>query len=449
MKRTKFIYTVDTNSIDYDTMCNMTINGVDAIGVSFNMSVKEREEVLRTIKKVRTNTKKNIALCWEMKGPEFRTGALVSDYVELIKGLQITIVKEKIIGDAKRISVNHPEALDTINIGDVLLLDDDKMKLKVIEKNAKYITCSILIGGRLGNHKSINVVGVKLNIPYVSNSDREDLKYACNNGGEYLIIPEISSKIDVIAVKQLLKKYEREDLQVICKIQNKFVVKELEDILSICDGVILDRKKLSTEASLEKLSILQKYVGQLCREHNKVFVVVPEELETSVIVNSILSGVDAISFSNILESVEKIMEFSDITIATESYAKFDYVLEGIGDNSLTSVMLQSIIDVCNKVDVAAISTYTRNGNVSRMISNLKPRTVIFTLCPTEKVCRSLALNYGVYASCLKSNTFDGDYVKLTSSILELEKGDNILVTGSFPLGSKNDEKINFMEIEEI
>ena len=85
MKRTKFIYTVDTNSIDYDTMGNMTINGVDAIGVSFNMSVREREEVLRTIKKVRTNTKNNIALCWEMRGPEFRTGALVSDYVELIK----------------------------------------------------------------------------------------------------------------------------------------------------------------------------------------------------------------------------------------------------------------------------------------------------------------------------------------------------------------------------
>lgn len=201
---------------------------------------------------------KNVAILWDTKGPEFRSGMLENDSIQLINGKTIRIVKENVLGNEERFSVNHPEALDSLHVGSVILLENAKMKLEVISKEEDGVTCKIVAGGVLGNRKSMSVPGIKLNIPYVSDLDRADLEYACAHGGEFLAISFVSCKEDVLEIKEILKAHDRLDLKIICKIESELGIKNLEEILEVSDGVMVARGDLGTEVASERLPIIQK-----------------------------------------------------------------------------------------------------------------------------------------------------------------------------------------------
>src|SRR5699024_1692089 len=228
-----------------------------------------------------------------------------NDSIELIPGKIIRIVKENVLGNEERFTVNHPEALDSLSVGDIILLENAKMKLEVISVEEDGVTCKVINGGTLGNRKSMSVPGIKLNIPYVSDLDRADLKYACEHGGEYLAISFVSSKEDVLEIKEILKEYGREDLQIICKIESDLGIKNLEEILEVSDGVMVARGDLGTEIASERLPIVQKDMIKTCRRMGKICVVAtemletmmenarPKRAETSDIANAVLDGTDA------------------------------------------------------------------------------------------------------------------------------------------------------------
>lgn len=469
MKKTKIICTIGPSSSSVEVMSKMAMAGMDVARINFtHASNDERSKIISNIKKTRALTKKNIAICFDTKGPEFRTGVLVSDYVELIPGLQITIVKENVVGDAKRISVNHPEAIDSLNIGDLLLLDNDRMRLRVVEKTNKYVTCVVLVGGRLGNHKSISVPGVKLNIPYVSDDDIKDLEYACQHGGEYLAISFVSSKLDVLEIKNILKKHKREDLQIIAKIENVFGVNNLEEILEVVDGIMIARGDLGTEIASEKLPVIQKYIIRMCRKHGKVCIVATEMLETMIdsprpkraetsdIANAVLDGTDAVMLSSETaigrHPVEAVQAMVDICSTTEEYAKFDYIEKDEKINSIPIAIAESAVDIGNRGGAKIICVTTITGKTARLISNYKPRALILALCPNSKTCRSLALNWGVYGTilqpCNSTDEIISEGVKACKEFSRLRKKDIVIITGNFPY---NDSKkpTNLLKIEEI
>ena len=195
MKKTKIICSIGPSSSHPDVMEKMVLAGMNVARVNFTHATEEeRKQVCDSVREVRKRTGKNIALLWDTKGPEFRSGMLEDDSIELVNGKTIRIVKEEVLGNEERFSVNHPEAIDSLDIGSIILLENAKMKLEVIDKDDEGVTCKIVAGGILGNRKSMSVPGVKLNIPYVSDADREDLDYACSHGGEFLAISFVSTK---------------------------------------------------------------------------------------------------------------------------------------------------------------------------------------------------------------------------------------------------------------
>ena len=469
MKKTKIICSIGPSSNQADVMEKMVLAGMNVARINFtHATMEEREQACRSVREVRKRTGKNVAILWDTKGPEFRSGMLENDSIELIPGKIIRIVKENVLGNEERFTVNHPEALNSLSVGDTILLENAKMKLEVISVEEDGVTCKIVAGGVLGNRKSMSVPGIKLNIPYVSDLDRADLKYACENGGEYLAISFVSSKEDVLEIKEILKEHHREDLQIICKIESDLGIKNLEEILEVSDGVMVARGDLGTEIPSERLPIVQKEIAKTCRRMGKICVVAtemletmmenarPKRAETSDIANAVLDGTDAVMLSGETtvgkHPVETVRAMAKICEVTEEYAKFDYTSGIKSVNDIPTAIADSVVASANRLDAKLICAATISGKTAKMISNLKPKAIVAGLCPDEKSGRRLALNWGVYPIimpiCNSTDEVLTESIVRAKQFMDLKQGDIVVTTGNFP-NTGESRPTNLMKIEEI
>ena len=468
MKKTKIICSIGPMSVNPDVMEKMVYAGMNVARINFShATIEERNKVIESVEEVRNRTGRNIAILWDTRGPEFRSGKLENGPIELVSGRTIRIVKDDILGTQEKISVNHPEALNSLSVGDIIFLENAKMKLSVISTESDGVTCAIIDGGTLGECKSISVPGIKLDIPYVSELDREDIKYACLHGGDYIATSFVSSAEDVIEIKNILKSYGREDLQIICKIESDLGIKNLESILEVSDGIMVARGDLGTEIPSEKLPIVQKKMIKTCREMGKVAIVAtemletmmensrPKRAETSDIANAVLDGTDAVMLSGETtvgkHPVETVEAMARICEVTEQYADFDY-LKQYHSTDVPTAICESVVDSANHLNAKLICASTISGATARIISNLKPNAIILGLCPNAKVGRSLALNWGVYPVilpiCESTDEVLTESINKARQFMDLDKGDIVITTGSFP-NTGIATPTNLMKIEEI
>ena len=469
MKKTKIVCSIGPASNEVDVMEKMVLAGMNVARINFShATIEERVKACASVREVRKRTGMNVAILWDTKGPEFRCGIMENDSIELVRGETIDIVKETVTGTKERFSVNHPSAIDSLNVGDIILLENAKMKLEVTHKYEDRVTCKIISGGVLGNRKSMSVPGIKLNIPYISDVDREDIIYACEHGGEFLALSFVSSKEDVLEVKEILKEHNREDLQIICKIESALGIENLEDILSVSDGVMVARGDLGTEVPSEMVPIYQKQMINTCRRLGKISIVAtemletmmdnirPKRAETSDIANAVLDGTDAVMLSGETtvgkHPIETVAAMAKICETTEKYASFDYAFDIESLDNITKSIASNVVLSTDALGAKLICAATISGRTARVISNLKPDAPILALCTDEKTGRRLALNWGVYADTLPF--LDTTDEVLTKSVekakefMELNEGDLIVITGGFP-NTETKRITNLMKIEEI
>ena len=469
MKKTKIVCSIGPASNEADIMEQMVLKGMNIARINFShATLEERQKACDSVREVRKRTGMNVAILWDTKGPEFRTGVMQNDGIDLVNGNTIRLVKDSVEGTEERFSVNHPEALDSLQIGDVILLENAKMRLEVISKENDGVTCKIVAGGHLGNRKSMSVPGVKLDIPYVSDVDREDIKYACEHGGEFLALSFVSTKEDVLAVKEILKDHKRENLQIICKIESALGIQNLEEILSVSDGIMVARGDLGTEIPSEVVPIEQKKMIKTCRRLNKICIVAtemletmmqntrPKRAETSDIANAVLDGTDAVMLSgettvgaHPIETVEAMAKICEVT---EKYAEFNYVEQVRKVSNARDAIAVAVVDTANRLNAKLITTATVHGRTARLISNYRPVSPILALTPDEKDGRRLMLNYGIYPIAMPlMNSTDAvlnESVKKAKEFTKLESKDIIVITGGFPNTDEN-RTTNLMKIEEI
>ena len=469
MKKTKIVCSIGPASNQVDVMEKMVRAGMNVARINFShATLEERELACSSVREVRKRTGMNVAILWDTKGPEFRCGVMENDSIELVPGETIDIVKETVTGTKERFSVNHPSAIDSLNVGDIILLENAKMKLEVIKKYEDRVTCKIIDGGVLGNRKSMSVPGIKLDIPYISDVDREDIIYACEHGGEFLALSFVSTKEDVLEVKEILKEYNREDLQIICKIESALGIENLEDILSVSDGVMVARGDLGTEVPSEMVPIYQKQMINTCRRLGKISIVAtemletmmdnirPKRAETSDIANAVLDGTDAVMLSGETtvgkHPVETVAAMANICETTEKYASFDYAFDIESLDNITKSIASNVVLSTDALGAKLICAATISGRTARVISNLKPDAPILALCTDEKTGRRLALNWGVYADTLPFLDSTDEVliqsVEKAKEFMELNEGDLIVITGGFP-NTETKRITNLMKIEEI
>lgn len=468
MKKTKIICSIGPSSCHPDTMEQMVRSGMNVARINFShATLEEKQGVVASVHEVRKRTGANIAILYDTKGPEFRNGMLENDEINLVEGKTIRVVKESVLGNEERFSVNHPQAIDSLKVGDFILLENGLMKIEVISVEEDGVTCKIVNGGVLGNKKSLSVPGVHLDIPFISEQDREDLIYACEHEGDFVALSFVSTAQDVLEAKEIFKAHNREDMKVIAKIENLTGVENLESILEVADGVMVARGDLGVEAPMEDLPILQKMMAQKCREYGKVCVVATEMLESmkksarptraevSDVANAVLDGTDAVMLSGETTMgkfpIETVTHMANICENAEKHVDFEGVFASSREINITETIATSVVESANMLNASLVVAATMSGYTAKKISNLKPNCPILATCASEEVARSLALNWGVYPVVSpeygSTDELVSDGIIKAKQFMELKSGDKVVITGGFPnTGAKT---TNFMKIEQI
>lgn len=468
MKKTKIICSIGPSSTDPEVMSKMVEVGMNVARINFSHATPEEKiAVVDSVHKVREMTGKEIAILYDTKGPEFRNGMLENDQINLVEGNTIRLVKENVLGNEKRISVNHPQAIDNLKVGSIVLLENGLMKIEVISVEEDGVTCKIINGGVLGNKKSLNAPGIKLDIPFISEVDREDIIYACQHEGDYIALSFVSCKEDVLQAREILKEYNREDMKVISKIESTTGVQNLDSIIDVSDGIMVARGDLGVEVPMQQLPKYQKLMIEKCREKGKFVIVATEMLESmkksarptraevSDVANAVLDGTDAVMLSGETTvgkyPIEVVRYMAEICRDTEEYYDYDYQFASEREVDITETIANSVVNASSVLNINLIIASTVSGHTARRISNLKPRCLILAATNSKQVARSLALNYGVYTTIVPESESTDEVIAVAKEkakeIMGIKSGDIIAITGGFP---KNGAKTtNLLKIEQI
>ena len=473
MKKTKIICSMGPNSYHKDMMRKMIANGMNVARINFSHATMEEraktEELVRYFNDENNmeDGGHNIAILFDTKGPDLRTCVFEGDVIELVDGASIRIVKDDILGTKDKITLNYKEVIDNINVGNDILLDDGLIRLTVTDKDSEGLTCKIINGGVIKSRRGVNVPGVSLNMPFVSEEDEADIKYACEHNGDYLGISFVSSGNDVREARALLEKHGRPDMPIITKVETAKAIENLDEIIDESDAIMVARGDLGVEVPMQMVPIYQKLMIQKCREKGKICIVATEMLasmytsarptraEVSDIANAVLDGCDAVMLSGettIGKYPDMAVKYmADICENAESYYDYSYQFDSVRDNDITESIARSVVESAKTLDVKAVIATTMSGYTAQRISNLKPLCPIIAATKDKKVARVLALNYGVYPTIIGEFSAFEDLVssaiQKSKNLIELNTDDTVIITGGFP---KNGEKqTNFMRIDKI
>ena len=430
-----------------------------------NVTLEERKKAVDTVVKVRNEFDLNIGILYDTRGPEFRNDDVENGELDLEEGKEIKIFKDHVLGNKDGFSVNYPEALDDLEVGSIILLENGLMKIEVISKTSDYVNCKIINGDILGNKKSLNVPNLKLNIPFINDTDYDDIVYACQNKADFIALSFVSTKEDVLSVREILKEQNGEDIKLISKIESMTGIKNIDEIIEVSDGIMVARGDLGVEVPMTKLPIYQKMIITKCREKGKVCIVATEMLESmkknsrptraevSDVANAVLDGTDAVMLSGETTTgkypVETVRFMADICEEAEKFYdnSFNFKLK----TGVTETIANSVVESSKVFDVKLVVASTVSGYTARGISNMKPNCHILATCTSREVARSLALNYGIVTTLVPVVNSTDEIIKIARNkaidMFNLTRGDNILITsGSFHSLKRITD---FMKIEEI
>lgn len=468
MKKTKIICSIGPASNSPEVMEQLVLKGMNCARINLSHATEESAlETIDVVRKVRKSTGLPVAIMYDTKGPEFRTGNFEDeDGVKVEIGDTIKMVKETVIGNRERFSVNHPEAIDYIQVGAHVLVDNALLDLEVIEKGEDFVVLKALNNGEIKNHKTLNVPGINLNLPFISEIDRKDITFAAKHSCDYLALSFVNTPEDVIAARKIIEEAGG-DARIISKIESQTGVENLDEIVSVSDGIMVARGDLGVEVPMEELPIIQKQIITKCREHGKFAIVATEMLasmytnprptraEVSDIANAVIDGTDCVMLSGEttigkypVQAVDFMARICEHVESTIDYTKHVQYKRKI---AISDTIAKLVVDAVEYDNIKLIVTTTMTGYTARKVSNLRPNCTILACCPSNHIAEKVALNFGVKPVVTEIfNTTDeviDDAKRRAVDEFNLQKGDLIVITGGFPLGQSR--TTNFIRIVEI
>lgn len=467
VKKTKIICSIGPASDCVDVMNHMANKGMDCARI--NLSHAAHEDILKTldvIREVRKLSEVPLAVMYDTKGPEFRTLNFKDGGVNLKKNDTIRMSKTCILGDENEFGVNHNEAIDFIEVGDKVLIDNALLELEVIDKKNDYVELKALGEGKIQNHKTINVPGVDLKLDFMSETDKRDINFAATHACDYLALSFVNTREDVIEARKIIEEAGGDAL-IISKIESRMGIENIDDIIDESDGIMVARGDLGVNVPMEELPMLQKNIIRKCRQKGKFAIVATEMLasmydnprptraEVSDIANAVLDGTDCVMLSGEttvgsypVESVSimaKICEYVESTIDYSKHVAYKGTIE------TSDTIAKLVADAVEYSDIKLIVTTSMTGFTARKISNLRPNCTILACCPSSHIAEKVVLNFGVKPVITDIYESTDEMVDSSREIarkeFDLDDGDLIIVTGGFPLGKSR--KTNYLRIEEI
>ena len=467
MKKTKIICSIGPVSDSVEVMGEMVDKGMDCARINLSHATQESiPKIIEVIRQVRKACNRPVAIMYDTKGPEFRTLKFKEGGVTIHENETIMMSKSCILGDEEEFGVNHSDAIDFIKVGDKVLIDNALLELEVIDKKDDYVVLKALGNGKIQDNKTINVPGVDLKLEFISEVDKSDIDFAAKHSCDYLALSFVNSKEDVIAARKIIEDAGGDAL-IISKIENHKGIENIDEIIEVSDGIMVARGDLGVEVPLEKLPMLQKSIIRKCRQKGKFAIVATEMLasmyesprptraEVSDVANAIMDGTDCVMLSGETTIGKHPIESVEIMTRICKYveSKIDYTkhVSYEGTIGISDTIAKLVVDAVEYSDIKLIVTTTKTGFTARRISNFRPNSMIMACCPYDHIAEKVVLNFGVKAVVTDLYESTDEMVenarKIAQNEFNLNKGDQIVVTGGFPLGETR--KTNFLKIVEI
>lgn len=457
MRRTKIICTVGPASDSVETLKKMMSSGMNIARLNFSHGTHEEHAVrLKAIRQAAGELGIPVGTMLDTKGPEIRTGLLEQDKISLVAGETVILTTDEIRGTAGRLSVSYKGLPGDVRPGSRILLADGLVELEVISAEGTEIQCRIVNGGEIGSRKNVNLPGVVVGLPAVTGTDVADIRFAVENGMDFIAASFIRTAADVLEVRKVLEA-NNSDIHIIAKIENHQGVENIDEILKVADGVMVARGDLGVEIPTEEVPLIQKMIIEKCNRLGKPVITATQMLESMVsnprptraeatdVANAIFDGTDAIMLSGETAAgkypVEAVGMMHRIAIRTERALGFEELLgrkEISPMRTVTDAISHATCSTALDLGAAAIVTSTKSGHTARMVSKYRPKARIIAVTPKMDVLRRLLLIWGV-TPLLVAETRSTD--QMIEEAIEtalagdfIKCGDLVVITAGIPVG---------------
>ena len=469
MRRTKIIATLGPVSESPERLRQLMLTGVNIF--RFNMSHAKHDwvrHVARSIRQISKELGLHVGLLLDTQGPEIRTGDLPNK-LNLKPGdhFIFTVRGEKSKSEETHsVDVNYNDLVDDIAVGDIVMVDSGVIRMKVLSKEKNKLNCEVLTAGVMSSRRHINLPGVKVNLPAVTEKDEADIAVGIELEMDYIALSFVREAADILTLRKILKDKGAEDIRIIAKIEDQQAVKNLNEIIATADGVMVARGDLGIECPLEELPIIQRRTVKTCLKEMKPVIVATHMLE-SMIQNPIPTRAEITDVSNaVFEQADAIMLSGETTVGAypiECVEILDRVAKrielsgsaGYEDHiELTNDqqrVVRSAIHLANQTEAKAICVFTRRGILAATTAALRPQhSTIYAFAPSESICRKLSLNYGIRAFEIPFPDAPHETVIAAESLLRekglVKSGDKVVFISDIIV---NEELINSVQLHNI
>lgn len=469
--KTKILATLGPATSELDIIKQLIRNGID--GVRLNMSHSDHhfyEKLLNTIHTACTEENTPLAILADLQGPKIRIGDLEEPEIEIKDGSTIEITTEDIIGNEKIISASYKSLVYDAAIGDEILINDGLIRLIITDKKEHSVICLIQSGGILSPRKGMNLPGMKLSTPSITEKDFADLEFLIKHRVDFIALSFVRSPKDIIQLKNWLKNKGKE-IPVIAKIEKKEAIENLDEILKISDGIMIARGDLGVEFPPQEVPVLQKNIISKCNEIGKLVITatqmlesmisspIPTRAEASDTANAVWDGTDVVMLSGETSigkyPLRTVSIMNDIIIKAESIVQHRHnvvfvIPENYEENLFDSVG-RAISDISKQINADAIVVLTNKGRTAVNIAKFRPACKIIAISNSFETMNKLCLRWGV--TSLFSEQIDKEYTLVDNSkkiIVDsglVKKGDMVIFTAGAPYKEKS--RFNWFRFEAV
>jgi pyruvate kinase len=471
MRKTKIVCTIGPASESKENLKKLIEAGMNVARLNFSHGdFEEHGNRIKNIQAVREELGMTVAILLDTKGPEIRTGKLSIEPIELVQGEMLTLTTEEILGDQQRISVSYKQLSKDIRVGSTILIDDGLIGLTVEAVQGSEMHCRIVNGGPIKSRKGVNVPGVRINLPGITEKDAADIRFGIEQGVDFIAASFVRKASDVMEIRAILDAHNARHIHIISKIENQEGVDNLPEILEVSDGLMVARGDLGVEIPAEEVPLVQKRMIEMCNRAGKPVITAtqmldsmqrmprPTRAEASDVANAIFDGTDATMLSGEtaagkypIESVQTMARIAERAESALVHREMFLKQASMQQTNVTEAISQAVANSSLDLDARAIITPTESGYTARMVSKYRPKAPIIAVTQDESVMRRLNLVFGVVPMLgpAASNTdelFDLS-IKLAQNSGIVAPGDLVVITAGVPVGRSG--STNLIKIHQI
>lgn len=460
-KKTKIVATLGPASSTEEVLGKMIDEGLNVCRINFSHGTHaEILDSINLVKKLRKEKKQSIAILADLQGPKLRVGEMPEDGAMLEDGKEVVITTDDVSGTSQRVSINYTEFPSDVEVGEIILLDDGKLRLEVTANDGvKEVTCKVLQGGILTSNKGVNLPNTKISLPSLTPKDRADLEFALEQEVDWIGLSFVRSARDIVELKQHIKR-KNVHTKVVAKIEKPEAIRQIDDIIAEADAIMVARGDLGVEIPMQNVPLIQKMLVKKSLRNAKPVIIATQMMESMIenitptraevndVANAVLDGADAVMLSaetsvgkfpvEVIEAMRKIVHEVE---QSESIYHHEYPpATPKQERFITDSICYNACRLALRVSAKAIATLTFSGYTAYKISSYRPQAKVYVFTGNNAILNQLSLVWGVksfyYDEMVSTDHTIDDLKNILIDNNEVNKGEFMINTASMPIAER-------------